>query len=923
MEFLTINGRQYPLEEQDYEMSLLQWLREKLDLTGTKCGCNVGQCGSCNVIMDGKIRRSCVVKCGKAIGSSITTIEGLARDGKLHPVQESFLVCGVMQCGYCTPAQVLTVVALLEQNPNPSRADVDRAFKGTLCRCATYPRVLKAIERAGAILRGEPWKDEEKNDPNKIIGNSYTMPDAIEKITGKTKYCGDYYFENQVYGKLVFAEFPHAKLVDIDVEACLALPGVVYVHCFKTAPVPIVGSLENDMPIVACGKVRHMGEIVAMVYAETQEQADYAASQLKVTYEVLEPVTDPYRAAEAGAPIVHEEKPDNVAVRCTICKGDMAAALERAAAVVEGTYYSQRIEHNYIETECFVANPDGKGNLDLYVVSQSYYHERKAAAAYCGVPESRINVHQTPLGGSFGGKECHPVPALVAYAAFRIGRPVRLFLDRKDSNRFSTKRHPWFNEIALAMDAEGRILGYRNHMIADGGAYKSFSPRVLPQGCSYASGPYVVPNLDIFGRIMYTNNLSSGAMRGYGAPQTELAIEVAMDEMARKLEMDPIAIRRINGLKPGEESGTGAVLPEGHAYLKTLDAAERKYREEFLPMKERDPSIGIGVASGWRHITGGVGPAEECGAALSLLDNGHVYVNCGCAQMGNETLVGLAQIAAECLGLPFEEMEINYDLQTDNTPWGQGVMASRALLMWGTAVQAACDSFRKRLTEEGRRCISANAVFRDGKLYDERTGWVLADLRDLKKAYGKDELTVEEKIRLAKTYYPLEDGNRSRKIPVEEYRTHITSSYVTTIVALKADVEKKTARVLKMYAAYDVGTVINEEATRRQAEGGMIMAMGQGLQEEFVLENGQIKTDNMVKYKLPDMSDTPEIEVEFVDNYDPAGPLGAKGIGEIPLLSVQPAILNAYYDATGERVRQLPLLKHMGSRQGKTTEECI
>lgn len=911
MEYLLINGAQYPLEEKDYDKTLLRYLRENLDLTGTKCGCNVGQCGSCNVIIDGKIRRSCVVKCGRVIGQSIRTIEGLAQDGKLHPVQESFLKCGVMQCGYCTPAQVITAVALLEQNPNPTRADIDKAFKGTLCRCGAYVRVLRAIDRAAAIMRGETWVDEEKNDPGKVIGNSYDMPDAVEKITGKTKYCGDYYFPNMVYGKLVFADYPHARLLDIDVDACLALPSVVWVHCFKTAPVPIIGSLEADMPIIGWNKVRHTGEIVAIVYAESQEEADYAASQLKVTYEPLEPVLDPYEAAKEGAPVVHEEKPDNVAVRCMIRKGDVDGAIRDAPAVVEGTYYSQRIEHNYIETECFVSNPDGKGNIDLYVVSQSYYHERKAAAAYCGVPEERINVHQTPLGGSFGGKECHPVPALVAYATFHMNRPVRLFLDRKDSNRFSTKRHPWFNEVTMAMDKDGRFLGYRNHMISDGGAYKSFSPRVLPQGVSYASGPYIIPNLDLVGRVMYTNNLTSGAMRGYGAPQTELAMEVAMDEMAHKLHMDPFAIRRINGIHPGAESGTGAIIPEGHAYLKTLDAAEKQYREVFLPMKEADPTIGIGVASGWRHITGGVGPAEECGAGLGLLDNGHVYVNCGCAQMGNETLVGLAQIAAKELGMRFEDMEINYDLQTDNTPWGQGVMASRALLMWGTAVQAACKSFARRLTAEGKRLISSDCEFRNGKLYNENTGWVIATLQELKKAYGKAPLEVEEKIRLAKTYYPLEDGNRSHSIPKDEYRTHVTSSYVTTVVALKIDEEKKTARVLKMYAAYDVGTVINEEATRRQSEGGMLMAMGMGLREEFVLENGYIKTANLVQYKLPDMSDTPETIVEFVDNYDPAGPLGAKGIGEIPLLSVQPAILNAYFDATGKRVRTLPLQKYM------------
>ncbi len=911
MEYILVNGRPYPVEEKDYDMPLLRWLRETLGLTGTKCGCGVGQCGSCNVIIDGKIRRSCVLKCGKLIGKNVRTIEGLEVDGKLHPVQESFLVCGVMQCGYCTPAQVLTVVALLENDPDPTREAIDKAFKGVLCRCGSYPRVLKAIERSAAIMRGEKWVDEEPEKTGRVIGVSHNMEDAREKITGRKKYAADYYFENTLYGKLVFAEYPHARLIDIDVDGCMALPGVRYVHCFKTAPTPVIGSLEPDMPITACGKVRHVGEVVAIVYAETQEQANFAAGQLKVTYEVLEPVLDPHEAGRKGAPVVHEDKPDNVAVRCVICKGDVDAAIERADAVVKGVYYSQRIEHNYIEPECFTALPNGLGGLDMYVVAQSYFHERAATAAYTGLDESKIVVHQTPLGGSFGGKECHPIPALIGYAALKLGRPVRLELDRKDSNRFSTKRHPWYNDLTLAADASGRLLALRNYMVSDGGAYKSFSPRVLPQGVSYCTGPYKIPELDAQGRVMYTNNVSSGAMRGYGAPQSELAIEVAMDELARKLDMDVFEIRRINGLRPGDETCTGATLPEGHAYHKTLDMAEKQYREVFLPMKEQDPSIGIGVASGWRYVGGGIGPVEAAGAALELLPNGHVLVNCGCAQMGNETLTGLTQIAAECLGMRYEDMETVIDLRTDVNPWGGAVMASRALTLWGTAVKTACRTFAELLTKEARRCVASNAVYQNGRFVDEHTGWVLCTLEDLKKAYGNEKLGVSEQISLPKTYYPLEDGNRSRTIPQEEYRTHPTSSYVTTVVALKADPEKKTAKILKIYAAYDVGTVINPASARRQAEGGILMAMGQGLREEFELEDGYIKTDSLAKYKLPDMSDTPEIEVDFVDNYDPAGPLGAKGIGEVPMVSTQPAILNAYFDATGVRVRDLPLLKHL------------
>ena len=910
MEHLLINETPYALEEQDYEMTLLRWLRERHGLTGTKCGCNVGQCGSCNVIVDGKVRRSCVLKCKTLLGKRITTIEGLARGEKLHPVQESFLACGVMQCGFCTPAQVLTVVALLEANPTPTREEIDKAFKGVLCRCGSYVRVLKAIERAAAILRGERWTDENGNDPDRVIGNSYNMPDAVDKITGRLKFCSDYYFENQVYGKLVFAEYPHAKLVDIDVDTCMALPGVQYVQCYKTTPITMVGPLQKDMPIIAYGKVRHVGEVVAIVYADTQEQAEYAASRLKVTYELLQNVLSVEQARISGAPLVHEDCDGNVSVRCTIRKGDVDTAFRDAAAVVQGEYYSQRIEHNYIETECSTAVPNDRGGVDIYTVSQGPFGERASTAAYLGIDECRINVHQTPLGGSFGGKDGHPLPVLVSYAAMKLGRPASVAVSRKDSYRFSTKRHPWTCRIKLAADKEGRITALKNDMVSDGGAYKSFSPRVLPQGVSYATGPYEILNMSLDGKVYYTNNLTSGAMRGYGSPQTIFAIEVALDELARKLKMDPFTIRRINGLRTGSEAATGMIIPEGHAYLKTLDAVEKKYYEEFLPLKEQDPAIGIGVASGWRHILGGVGPAEETRVGLELLDDGRVQMKACCAQMGNETLVGLAQITAASLGLRYEDIDILSDLQTDLTPWSAHVMASRGLILWGTALEAAAKTFSRRVTEAAKRLIGGNAVFRDGKIVDEGTGWTLCGLKEFKERVG-GSFEVVEQARMPRTYYPLEDANRSRAIPAEEYRTHHTNSYVSALVALKADPEKNTVRVIKMYAAFDVGTPINPEATKRQGEGGLLMGMGQGLREEFELEDGYIKTDSMVKYQIPQMTDTPEIEEAFVDNYDPSGPFGAKGIGELGLLPIQPAILNAYYDATGVRLRKIPLLKYI------------
>ncbi len=939
---VLINGLSCVIAPEELKYSLLKYLREVKGLTGVKCGCNAGHCGSCNILLDGEVKRACLLKLEKILGKSVTTVEGLEQNGRLHPVQESFLTCGVMQCGYCTPAQIITAVGLLNKTLSPTRQDIDKAFKGVYCRCGSYPRVIAAIQRAAAVMRGEICREQNGHssqagpspdkghsfqaDPSpkddysscpepspKAVGNSYPMRDAEAKVRGRLKFTDDYYFEHMLYGKVVFSEYPSALLLDVNPAGAENAPGVKLVLTHKNTPEFFYGPLVQDAPLLAKDRIRSRAEPVAAVFAESQEQAEAAAELVKVYCKPLEPVFTPQRALAPEAPRITDK--GNVTFESLLDKGDTAQAFKEAEVVVEGEYYSQRIEHAYIETESAVTVPHDDGTYTSYSISQGAFGARDNIARALAIEPEKVNMVQVQIGGSFGGKGDNLVRVLSALAAQKTGRPAKLTLSRQDSLRYHPKRHPFSMHYKAAAKGDGRLTAMDIRVVADGGAYTSFSTRVLPQAICYSTGPYFIPNLKAYGVVAFTNNVPSGAMRGYGVPQVSFAAESVMDELAEKLELAPIELRRINGLRPGMEAASGQILAEGHAFLSTLDIIEKRVNEELLPLKKGDPAIGIGIASGWRHISGGLDPKEDSYADIELLPDGKIYLKIALAEMGNETQISMAQLAADELNVPYEQILIA-PMETRLLPWGGSVMASRGTFLWGHAVIDAARKARESLLASAAGCWDlkpGDLFLKKGRFININNGKSPGDLRQLAKALAerKEVLAVHGYNALPKTYYPPADCNRSRNLPAKEYNTHHTNSYITAAVALRVDADGKKVKVLKVIAALDIGAVLNPEAARRQVEGGLIMSLGQALTEEFIVENGVNKTDTLAKYKIPDLEMTPDIQVHFVDSYDPAGPLGAKGVAEIPMLVMMPAVANAYHDATGKRIRRMPLLKNI------------
>lgn len=924
--FVIINGQRKAVRDQELGFSLLTWLRETAGLTGAKCGCGAGQCGSCNVLINGKVRRSCLFSMEKLIGAEILTVEGLARGNRLHPVQESFIVCGVAQCGFCTPSQIIAAVGLLQENPSPTRADIDKAFKGVYCRCGSYPRVIKAIGRAAAILRGEDWQEEDPEfarrardlaggrpleEEGQVLGRSYPMPDAVDKVTGRAKFVDDYAFEGMLFGKIVLAPIPCGYLEELDISQAENAPGVRYILSYKNAREFRYGPITRDTPVLCDRHIRYHGQPIAAVFAETQEEADGAALLIRASCKETPGVFTPEEALAEGAPLVHPT--GNITSRTAIEKGDIDQAFKEAAVIVEAEYYSQRIEHAYIEPETAVAVPRADGGLDVYHMTQAPFSARDSIARYFDLPPEKVNSIQVTLGGSFGGKGDDMTRLLCCAAAMATGRPVKLRLSRRDSLLYHYKRHPYTMNYKVGATKEGKLLAMDIRLLSDGGAYSFHSHRVMGHSVCYATGPYYVPNLRTEGVVAFTNNAPAGAMRGYGVVQTSLASEGIMDELARALDMDPIELRRINALGPGLPMPAGQILGPGHHFREALDIAEQKIRERLLPLKEQHPHVGIGFASTWRYVGGGLGPDEEVYADLELLPDGLLYLRTSISEMGNESQVAMAQLAADELGLPCSALRVA-PITTLQVPWGGSVMASRGTFLWGQGVLDAARKMKELLLCSAARLwpLVEDIRFEGGEFLTPG-GQVLGNLRDLARQASRENapLFVHGAYRAPQTYFPLEDCNAGRAVPEGEYRTHHTSSYCCLGVAIQAAPGEKKVRVLNMVAALDIGKVINPEAARRQIEGGFIMGQGMALSEEVVIENGVNQLDAFSKCRLVDLAGTPDMDITLLEAYDPTGPRGAKGVGEISVPAVMPAILNAYFDATGRRIRRLPLQKQL------------
>ncbi|MEW6623499.1 MAG: molybdopterin cofactor-binding domain-containing protein [Bacillota bacterium] len=924
--FFTVNGKKYCIENPG-SLTLLKYLREHLGLMGTKNGCSQGHCGTCTVIVDGKAKRACLLKVQKLKDSSIETIENLSKDGKLHPIQEAFIKEGAVQCGFCTPGMVMAAKALLDVNTCPTEEEIKDALKFNICRCTGYAAIIRAVNRAARVMRGE---EPVSGDPYETgIGQSPIKKDAREKVTGKPIFADDLQMQGMLYGKLLLSTHPFARIKWIDISQGEVRPGVVKILTARDIPGRnAFGLLTPHQPVLAGDVVRYMGDPVAVVFAESEEMAEAALKYIKVEYEPLKGIFAPEDGMARGAHLIHESGNSNLVHHVPVRRGNVEKAFAEADVIIEGIYSTPMVEHAYLEPESALARVDDEGVINVWTASQGSFAFREMIAASLDIPEEQVRVIYTPAGGAFGGKEEPTVQIHCALGAKVTGRPVKMTLTRQESLIMSTKRHWERMYYRHGATKDGRITAVEARVLVDAGAYDSLSKPVVFRSAVVAAGPYDIPNVHIDSYGIYTNHPPGGAFRGFGSTQVAFGAEQQVDRIARALNMDPFEIRRINGLREGKATITGQVLKKDAGYLETLEEVEKALAayKKNLPKASPGKKIGIGVASSYKNVGLGAGKKDRAGAEIELSSEGIVYLKVGATDMGQGSDTALAQIAAEATGIHYDDFVVVSN-DTAQSPDGGVTTASRQTYISGHAVLGAAkkylEVFNKFLLEEcGIEAGDYEMAPGGIKLTAKGQGQFIS-FQELGERAAKRQFRLQaEYLYVAPTTYPLrERADHEQGVPLEKYDIHFAYCFNTQAAVVEVDENTGEVKVLKVIAAQDLGRAIHPQNSRCQIEGAIVMGIGYGLSEEFKLEDGRMITDNLAKLRLPKITQVPQMETILVEQLSD-GPFGAKGMGEVPINSTAPAVISAIYDAVGVRIADLPatrekVLAALKAKQGK------
>jgi selenium-dependent xanthine dehydrogenase len=892
------------------DRSLSDVLRYDLGLTGTKIACDEGRCGSCTVLVDGKAVRSCVFPARRVQGARILTIEGLAHDGQLHPLQEAFIRHGAVQCGFCTPGLLLASKALLDRNPHPTEGQIRRGLRNNLCRCTGYNSIIAAIQDVargsadpGAQVKGVARQRHAGPSPqHTVVGHPLPPADAVAKVTGAARYADDYVFPKMLFGATLRAGIPHARIGCIDVSEAQALPGVYAVLTHQDVPgAKNHGLVVNDWPVLCYDKVRYVGDAVAVVAAETAELALHALQLIKVDYEPLPVVADPVAARDADAPLVHEEWPTgNLLKHIKVRRGNVDSGFAEAAIVIERTFRTPIVEHLFLEPECAIARVTGEGQLEVYVGSQIPFADRRQIAAALNVPEDRVRVIGTLIGGAFGGKEDIMGQIHAALLAQATGRPVKILYSRHESLLAHPKRHATLIRVKLGARLDGRLTAIEAELVGDTGAYASLGEKVMTRATTHASGPYDVPHVHVDCYAMYTNNPPAGAFRGFGVTQSCFAVESVLDELAHALAMDPFELRRLNALRVGSKTCTGQLLRESVGLVKCLDLVREQVstlKPDALETDSPTTKRAWGLALAYKNTGLGGGAPDKSEVEIEVYADGCAEARTSSAEMGQGLPGVLGAVVAEELGLSFESVNVLLS-DTDLTPDGGPTTASRQTFVSGNAARSAARHMRELLAAVVSERLDADPkrlIFREGVILDGDREVTIGQAAQWAKAEGREPCLKYEYW--APETKPLGHGGDM----------HFGFGFAAHAALVEVDLKTGKIKVLKVVAAHDVGRAINPLALQGQIEGGIVMGMGQALSEDFVVENGLPYSDRLARYQVPTTMDAPEIVSYVVEEELSSGPFGAKGMGELPSIPIIAAITNAIYNAIGVRVTRVPV----------------
>ena len=824
----VVNGVPCSTEE---EKPLLRYLRDELRLTSVKDGCSEGACGTCTILVDGKAVKACVLSTKRAAGKEIVTVEGLS-EAEREAFVYAFGAVGAVQCGFCIPGMVMAGKALLDQNPNPSEAEIKKAIRGNVCRCTGYKKIIEGIALAGAILRGEASVDpalEEGEDYG--VGARAFRTDVRDKVLGRGEYCDDLYLDGMAHASAVRSQYPRARVLDIDASAALALPGVLAVLTADDVPHNKVGHLQQDWDVmIAKGDItRCVGDAVCLVVAENEAVLKQAKELVKVDYEPLEPVRTIQEARAA----------DNLCQQRHVTRGDARAALAQSKYVVTQSYRTPFTEHAFLEPECAVAFPY-KDGVKVYTSDQGVYDTRKEISIMLGWEPERIVVENKLVGGGFGGKEDVSVQHLAVLAALRVNRPVKAKLTRQESINFHPKRHYMEGTFTLGCDENGIFTGLDCEIHFDTGAYASLCGPVLERACTHSVGPYCYQNTDIRGFGWYTNNPPAGAFRGFGVCQSEFALESNINLLAEKVGISPWEIRFRNAIEPGKALPNGQIADCSTALKETLLAVKDVYEQN---------AAHAGIACAMKNSGVGVGLPDK-GRCKLAVRNGVVELYSAASDIGQGCATVFLQMLAETTGLPLEKLR-NMGANSEVAPDSGTTSGSRQTLITGEAVRMAAAELRADL---------------DGA--------------------GGDLSALEGLEYSAEFFDPTDKLGADKPNP----KSHVAYGFATHVVILDGE-----GRVKEVYAAHDSGKVVNPTSIQGQIEGGVLMGLGYALTEDFPLKDcvPQAKFGTLGLMRADQIPDIHAIYVEKEELLPFA--YGAKGIGEIATIPTAPAVQGAYY----------------------------
>ena len=869
-------------------------LREELGLTGTKVGCDAGDCGACTILIDGEQRFACLTAAGQLEGCDVQTVEGLAKDGKLSPLQQAFHRYGAAQCGICTPGMLMAAQSLLNVKPNPSREEVEDALGGVLCRCTGYSKIVAAVLEASGTETQELPADADSG-----FGSRTRKVDGEPKLLGTEIYGADTAPDDSLWMRVVRSPHPRATFVLPSPEKIIEEnPGLMRILTWQDVPgnngFGIYPHIK-DQPVLAKDQVRYRGEAVAALIGDRKSIEAVTDDDLGIEWVPQDAIESYESALEGKISPVQEIHEDNLLARGFLKKGDAESVYEQSLIKAQGSWETSYVEHAYIEPEAGYAVKRGQ-RLELFVSTQTPYMDRDEVAQVLGIAPDQVRIIPSAVGGGFGGKLDCSVQPLLAVAAWILEKPIRCTFTRPESLASSTKRHPAKMKASASCDKDGSLTSLSFEGDFNTGAYASWGPTVADRVPIHCSGPYFVPNILAKTRALLTNGPPSGAFRGFGVPQSAIAHEALMDSLAEQTGIDQLEFRLKNALRKGQKTGSGQLLENSVGQAECLEALQsrwqewRKASEEFNNHSEIIKR-GVGIGCCW-YGCGNTSMSNPSTMRVGINSEGTITLYNGAMDIGQGANTIMIQICAEALGLPASSFQFIMG-DTDLTADAGKTSASRQAFVSGRASQLAGEHLRTQIIHLAEAEEDANLRL------DGRTLWVQDKngehsilLSDLLPRTNGDVLVGEGTFDPPTT--KLDENGQGSPYATYGFGAHIAE--------VEVDLKLGTTRVLRLAAAHDVGKTVNPTQVEGQIQGGVAQGLGMALMEEYV----QGVTENLHDYLIPTVGDMPDIEILLIEDPEPLGPFGAKGIGEHALIPTAPAILGGIRQATGVSIHRIP-----------------